>query len=289
MSSRLTLVTLAVLASAAVGLVGCAPDAAGGLPPGIDVSVHQNRPDTEDRRLQVRISNGSAEPLTVTELIFSSPHFAEPMPYLKAPSTIRAGGTLDLPIDLADPVCDQDDGEPRVRLEFEHGEGHTGQGSVIPDDRLDQLDGITERDCLDDSMSAVAEIREPDEIRIDTVDGRLVAFVDLEVVPTGGTGSFTIESVDDTVLFGLFDPASATPLDSLPLEITVASGDAPSRLTIPLVPARCDAHAVAEDKRGTLLPLRVQVGEVNGIRYFALSDERKGELYAYLGLACPSR
>jgi hypothetical protein len=60
-------------------------------------------------------------------------------------------------------------------------------------------------------------------------------------------------------------------------------------LTIPLVPGRCDAQATAEDKRGTLLPLRVQVGEVTGIRYFALSDDRKGELYEYLGQACATR
>jgi hypothetical protein len=35
--------------------------------------------------------------------------------------------------------------------------------------------------------------------------------------------------------------------------------------------------------------LRVRVGDSTGIRYFALSDDRKGELYSYLAQACPAR
>jgi hypothetical protein len=132
-------------------------------------------------------------------------------------------------------------------------------------------------------------VAEPDQIRVEQVSDRLVAFVDLTVIPTGASGSFIIEAVDDTVLFGLFDPLSPTGRDSLPIDLTVTGADEPRLLTIPLVPARCDAHAVAEDKRGTLLPLRVRVGDATGIRYFALSDERKGELYTYLGDACTVR
>src|SRR5690554_2315371 len=285
MAARTALAGLAVVVAAVAGLAGCAPGAAEGLPAEIDVSVHQNRPDTEDRRLQVRISNHTEQPLTVTSLTFSSPRFAQPMTYQKAPSTVRAGGTLDLPVDLAAPACDGPDGTPSVQLEFEHGDD-TGQATVAPADPLDQLDGITERDCLESAMSTVAELRQPEQIRVESVGDRLVAFVDLLVEPTGASGSFTIDSVDDTVLFGIFDPTSTTPVETLPLDLTVNGDDAPEELTIPLVPARCDAHAVAEDKRGTLLPLRVRVGELAGIRYFALSEDLKGELYAYWGRAC---
>ena len=286
------LLTALLLALLLGGLVGCAPAAPAELPDGVQVSVHQNRPDTEDRRLQVRIVNGSASALTVNALSFASPRFSEPAPYAKAPSTIRAGGTLDLPVSLPEPVCGDDgpaDATAEVRLEYALESGETGNVVVIPDDPLNQLDGISERDCLQHSMDAVAELREPDRIRVEQADGRLVAFVDLAVNPTGSAGSFTIESVDDTVLFGLFDPTSPTPRDTLRVDLTVNGSDAPGRLTIPLVPARCDAHAVAEDKRGTLLPLRVRVGDATGIRYLALSDDRKGELYSYLNDACTQR
>ncbi|HEU4808999.1 MAG TPA: hypothetical protein VFT01_12120 [Homoserinimonas sp.] len=278
-----------LLAALLCALVGCAPDESDSLPAGVEVSVRQNRPDTEDRRLQIRITNGSDAPLTVTAVEFSSPRFADPAPYQKAPSTVRAGGVLDLPVSLPPPVCEASDGTAEVHLDFELDSGRSGSVSVVPDDPLDQLDGISERDCLDHAMEAVAVITEPNEIRVEPVDGRLVAFVDLLVTPSGGPGSFTIRSVDDTVLFGLFDPASDIPVVSLPIGLTVHGDDEPGTLTIPLVPSRCDAHAVAEDKRGTLLPLRVDVRDASGIRYFALSDERKGELYSYLNRACAKR
>jgi hypothetical protein len=269
-------------------LAGCAPAGQSELPAGVQVSVHQNRPDTEDRRLQVRIVNDSDSALTVTSLAFTSPRFAATAQYAKAPSTVRAGGTIDLPVSLPAPVCDGD-GAAEVRLDYELETGRSGSAVVVPDDPLDQLDGITERDCLAHAMDLVATISEPEQLRVEPVDGRLVAFVDLTVMPTGGSGSFTIRAVDDTVLFGLFDPASDTPVDSLAIGFAISGSDEPGQFTVPLVPARCDAHAVAEDKRGTLLPLRVEVGGITGIRYFALSDDRKGELYSYLGLACGDR
>jgi len=280
---------LALVGSVTFVLAGCAPAVDEGLPPGVEVSIHQNRPDTEDRRLQVRISNGTETPLTVTSLAFSSPDFAEPASYPKAPSTIRPGGVLDLPVALPEPVCGAGDGDPEVELRFEHGAGHPRAAIVVPEDRLQQLDDINERDCLGTSIAAVAAISEPEAIRVEPVAGNLVAFVDLAVVPTGASGTLTIHRVDDTVLFGLFDRSSTTPATSLPLELTVAADDPPTTLTIPLVPGRCDAHATAEDKRGTLLPLRIEVGEFSGIHYFALSDDLKGELYTYLGRACATR
>lgn len=288
MHARMLPAATAALLAAVFALVGCSPAEQDALPAGVEVSVHQNRPDTEDRRLQVRITNGSAAPLTVTALAFSSPRFADPAAYEKVPSTIRSGGVLDLPVSLTDPVCEGTDAAPVVRIEYEQ-DGQSGSAVITPTDPLDQLDGISQRDCLEHDMNAVAAIAEPAAIRIEQVGPRLVAFVDLRVLPTGGTGSFTIDAVDDTVLFGLFDPASTAPADSLPLGLTVDAADDSTTLTIPLVPARCDAHAVAEDKRGTLLPLHVRVGDSSGIRYIALSDDRKGELYSYLDRACPAR
>lgn len=284
-----TLSGLALLGSIACALGGCAPAAGQELPPGVEVSVHQNRPDTEDRRLQVRITNGTEAPLTVLALTFTSPNLSAPAHYPKVPSTVRAGGVLDLPVTLPDADCSGNPGTPRVDIEFEHGNGRPGSASVVPDDPLQQLDGITELDCLGDAIAKVATISEPEEIRVDSLGGRLVAFVDLAIAPTGASGSFTIRSVDDTVLFGLFDPASAASVQSLPLDLTVDAAGPPTTLTIPLVPGRCDAHATAEDKRGTLLPLRVEIGDSSGIHYFALSDDRKGELYGFLSDACSTR
>lgn len=280
-------IVLAVMLMLALGsAAACSAVAPAGLPDGVDVSVHQNRPDTADRRLQVRISNDTDAPITVTELAFDHPGYSEPAPYPKVPTEIRAGGVIDLPVALTDPVCDAADGAPVVRLDYTTADGVSASATVTPGDTLHQLDGILQRDCLEQTIASIADIVEPDDIRTEVLASRLVALVDLAIVPTGASGSFTLASVDDTVLFGIFSHTSPAPLTSLQLGIEVRGDAAPQTVTIPLVPARCDPHAVAEDKRGTLLPLRVQVSDVTGIRYFALSDQLKGQLYSYVAVAC---
>ncbi len=41
----------------------------------------------------------------------------------------------------------------------------------------------------------------------------------------------------------------------------VDARDGPQVLRVPVVPTRCDAHALAEDKVGTLVPLEVAVDD----------------------------
>jgi hypothetical protein len=280
--------TATVLALAVCVTAGCAESSPLRLPDGVAVSVHQNRPDTEDRRLQIRVSNSSDSPLTITRAAFSSPRFKETAVYPKSPTTVRAGGVVDLPISLPQPDCDSTTDTPRVEFTLKAA-GRTGTVSVVPADPLGQLPGIFELDCLDEAVAAVVQLVQPDAVRTEQHGDRLVAMVDIQLRPTGAAGAVQIDSVDDTVLFSLFDPVRQVPLTNLPLGITIAGTDQPRTMTVPLVPARCEAHAVAEDKRGTLLPLRVDTGELSGIRYFPLSDALKGELYAYLGAACSSR
>ena len=42
----------------------------------------------------------------------------------------------------------------------------------------------------------------------------------------------------------------------LPIERAIAPGDAAFVLEVPLEPGRCDLHAIAEDKQGTIFRLR---------------------------------
>ncbi|KEP75428.1 hypothetical protein HR12_34095 [Microbacterium sp. SUBG005] len=44
-----------------------------------------------------------------------------------------------------------------------------------------------------------------------------------------------------------------------PLDVRVAAGDDPSVIDVAVVPQRCDAHAIAEDKVGTLFDLVARV------------------------------
>ena len=52
-------------------------------------------------------------------------------------------------------------------------------------------------------------------------------------------------------------------------------------------PARCDAHALADDKRGTILPFAVATGDGReGRLELPAGDALKADLYAYYAERC---
>ncbi|MCY1242619.1 hypothetical protein D9M72_555900 [compost metagenome] len=57
-------------------------------------------------------------------------------------------------------------------------------------------------------------------------------------------------------------------------------------LSLRIRPARCDPHAVAEDKVGTLLPLRVDAGGRQGVLKVAAGAVLKARIYEFATAAC---
>ena len=126
----------------------------------------------------------------------------------------------------------------------------------------------------------------PQTLRTETIGGKVVGLIDVTITPTGTDGSFTLTAIEDAILISpvaLPDPA---PVHSLPLNLTVSATDSPSTLTIPIVPIRCDDHAQADDKRGTLLPLRITVGDTQGVSYLGVTPRLKAEIFAYMQTSC---
>ena len=71
------------------------------------------------------------------------------------------------------------------------------------------------------------------------------------------------------------------------LGVDVAAGDPPLVLSLPVRPARCDAHAIADDKRGTILPFDIATGDGRAGRLDVPSAPGlKAELYAYYAERC---
>ena len=53
------------------------------------------------------------------------------------------------------------------------------------------------------------------------------------------------------------------------------------------LPGRCDPHAVAEDKRGTFLPVHVVIdGEELPVVHLAAPEALRGRLYDHIAAAC---
>lgn len=112
---------------------------------------------------------------------------------------------------------------------------------------------VAER-CLVLAAERVAELTWAEGLR---TEGRR-AWLVLRVRPTGRPGRLRIGAVTGTHLFA---PVGAA---SWEVRRTVRGTDAPSRIALPVEPARCDGHAFAEGGNATAFRLRLRVGERHG-------------------------
>ena len=90
------------------------------LPDGVSVSIRQNRDDYGPRRLEVLVANGTDAALDVWEARLDSPAFIGAA-WTPEPSTVRAGTTTALRLQLPEPDCGGDASET------------PGGGSPLPD------------------------------------------------------------------------------------------------------------------------------------------------------------
>lgn len=279
---------LVIAAAFTASASGCSSSELTALPRGVHVSVQQNRPDSADHRLQVRFINDSNASLTITTLRFSSPVYSPGVDYPRAPSTVLAHSILDLPVILPAPVCTATDTTPTVSLGFTVG-SQAGHATLTPTDPIGQLPGIRTLDCLNDSMAHIATMTMPAKLRTIKMAGKLVGMIDVAISPSGSEGSFTITAVERAILISPIAAPDPTPVKSLPLNFVVKGTDPPSTFTIPIVPIRCDDHAQADDKRGTLLPLHITIGAVQGISYLGVTEQLKAEIFDYMHSSCSYR
>jgi len=247
------------------------------------VSIKQYRLDYAPRGLQVSVSNEADEPFFVTRAAFDSPLFHGTTVWTRR-TEIPAGATRDLRVLLGAPVCDLDGPVPApvAVIDFETADGAVGRGSAEPADRFDTVAKVTAQDCIAEHTAVVAELAAGDDLRTEQRDGELVALLDLTARPTGAPGSVGVATVARTTLLGPLDRSTGWDLG---WAASAASGDLVS--TLEIVPSNCNPHIVAEDKRGTFLPLAVSLdsGE-SGTVFVGVSDAVRERLYAYVADYC---
>jgi len=258
MPTRSALVTLLL---ATLALAGCSTPL-DTLPEGVEILVFQNRSDYSTRTLVIGVVNGSTEPLELDRVEFSSPRFDDTAVWDRG-TTVRAGGQVDLRVPLPVSVCGVS-GAPSIRVMFTTASGMDGAATVTPVDSRDRLDEISREECLVKDVARLASITISRDV--DWAAGaHAPATVRLEVERTDAAGDLTIDAVHQTVLLSLVD----------------ANPDAPK-----FVPARCDPHAVAEDKLGTVFAVDVTVDGTSGTISVAADDETRVEIYDYIADYC---
>jgi hypothetical protein len=229
---RRTVALLLVLVLAGCGSGDEPDDARAGLPDGVTVSLDQARSDMATRRVLARVQNDGTDPLVVRELQVRLPRWDGAGRYA-GPATVPPGGALNLAVDAPAAACGQGV-DARVRLVLD-GETVDGRAS----DRFGAIARLLDRDCADALLQVDAG--PPRAVGREIVLPLTLRATDEDV---------TVGSVGGTVLLDL------APGEDGRLDRRLGAGDSWTR-ELHLAPARCDAHVVAEDKVGTLLPLQV--------------------------------
>ncbi|MFD4958250.1 hypothetical protein [Microbacterium sp. NPDC058389] len=265
-------------------LSGCAamPAPTPTLPSRVAVELQQLRSDVAARQVEVHLTNGTDAPLTVGEVRIDDPRFDGPSSRAIADrvSTIPAGGTVDVRVQLAAVDCDAPhDGTATVVLELVGDDGTTEVEASAPDP-VGFLAPLHARECLQEQLTQAATV---DFTGFSASPPGEPASLELTVTPTG-SGSATVTGIERTNLIDFAVPGDD---EVYPLDVDVSAGDTePVVIEVPLVPFRCDPHAVQEDKRGTIFDVEIALdGEPGEIELF-VGDELRGRILTWVGQWC---
>ena len=262
-----------------LALAACSPQPAAPseLPAGVEVELFQLRSDVAERGAQVRVINESDTDLVVTSLTFTDDWFAGEAVRDRV-STVPAGRTVDLRFALPESACeDEPDAASRtsrVTLELEGG----GMATVDVADPLGFTTLIHEKECLRHDLARVATL---EWTEFTPSAAPLPAELELSITPAGGAETVELVDIQTTNLLQFAD--EPTPFA---LALPITGTDAASVVPVPLVPLRCDPHAVMEDKRGTVFDVLVEVDGASGVIEVAAPEAMRGEILRWVADWC---
>lgn len=275
-----------VVVALVLAMAGCAPgaDTIQDPPDGITISVYQPRPDIPKNRIAIEVHNDGDEPITITAATLESNYFAEG--FVWGPgrtATIAPGYAVDLRVDIpAVASCDAVTADNAVSFDWTVGDT-SGSSVVTPDDGFHMLDRLHDEGCLVENVDAIAHLTAV-SLTAPAVQPAPAELL-ISVEPTGASGTVTVETISSTTLLNPAGP-DGIGVNQLPLGIEL-SADGPHEIRVPIVPNRCDPHALAEDKIGTRMPLYVTFADGTEGRYvLAASDELRGQMYAFFSAFC---
>lgn len=285
--NRITGITASTAVALAIAtlLSGCqATSSPEEPPPGVKVSIYQPRTDISLNRIAINFDNQGAEPLTITSAILTSNFFANEFVWSPAgPTTVPPGFAIDLRVNI--PLissCDESKSENSVRFDWRVGEV-SGTSVVRPEDTFGILDSLHANGCFVAEIQSIASISAVS--LTPPAEGPAPAILLISIIPTGKEGTVTVNSVGSTTLL---NPADSDGIGSAQLDIgVVIDANGPYELEVPLVPNRCDQHAIAEDKVGTRIPLIVTLANgTEGRLVLPASDQLRTEMYSFFTSFC---
>jgi len=188
----------------------------------------------------------------------------------------------DLDLELPPATCGTGS-DAAVRLTYRLDDGPELVSSTTATDRYGAIALFLDRDCAAERLAQAADLV-VGEHRV-VGEGRASVFeLPVTLRPTGARDDVAFVGFGDTVLF---QAVGDTPV--FPTAAPVALiGERPVELLLRLVPGRCDPHALAEDKVGTLIFVHVTGPDLPEAAhsYLPISDEARGDLRDFFTSHC---
>ncbi|WP_284987346.1 hypothetical protein [Arthrobacter sp. fls2-241-R2A-172] len=252
----------------------------------ITVEVNQSRDQYGKQAIQIQLTNTTDASLTVSSARLKSPLFEQDIVWRPSEGglVLPPKQPKSVPTALPAPACDTPkDTSTDLTAKIDYAEA--GKDPVPQTSDASDPFGVLPRNagelCLAAQAADVASMVLDPKLEV-AADGG-TAVVRLLITPAADGGShrtLTIQGIDGTPLLAEADN------QPWPRDVKIRQGAGPTELALGIRPARCDPHAVAEDKVGTLLPLRVKVGDREGLLKIAASVDLRGRIYDFVTAAC---
>jgi hypothetical protein len=143
------------------------------------------------------------------------------------------------------------------------------------------LSAMYDRECLGQKLAETATV----ELGAFTPSAPgASADLAVQITPTGA-GAATLVGIQQTNLLSFGQPGGEHPA-VYPIGAAIDGTQAPQTLHLPLVPGRCDAHAVQEDKRGTVFNVDIEIDGQPGVIQLAATPAQRGEILTWVSQWC---
>jgi hypothetical protein len=277
---------------------GGAPSSAKGPVPDdvashLSVEVAQGREQYAKREIRLEVTNDSDETMTLLSGALRTEQFGPSHPTKEGRTLVlRPGATRDVFVGLgearcADPTA-EDGAAPSATITLALGEGDDlGPATDVPVDEVGDPIGHLARnhaaDCSAAAVAAGARLTVDPDVPVEPRDGELTALVTLRIERVDGGPEVILDRITGTTLMSNADPGG----DASGWVGRDLAGQGSGEVVLAVVPARCDVHAVAEDKRGTFLPVSARVGGVRqGPVYVPMPDTARSDFYSFVADYC---
>jgi hypothetical protein len=248
------------------------------LPDGVVLHVDQSRADRKSREVFVRVENKTSTTMTIERFELTSPRLDDVR--WTGDETVEPGYERDLEFPLPVGRCGGDI-DARVTLTYRIDGGDVRRSTGPADDSYGNVALFADRDCAQTTLARAAEI----SVGSPEVTGRsddAVLNLPVTLAPTGDADDVRFGGFGSTVLF---QQAGDSPTD---VDVPLLDGGPRVELVMSVVPARCDSHALAEDKVGTLFDVVVKAPGLgqNASFYLPLDKAQRTAFFDFFRSSC---